>query len=92
LEDFKQHTVSKDVRIRLAQENWDEYVSRLTTMSDKKLSKKLDVIHMQAEIAFKSKNTTSLELLEIWRRQIIEARILKDEKKIPDTPDEIENF
>lgn len=36
------------------------------------------------------KNTESLELLEIWRSQVIAARIYKAENNIPDAPSEIE--
>ena len=81
---------SKDIRIQLAIDNWDEYVSILTTMPDKKLAKRLDIIDMQAKIAYKNKIHSSSELLEIWWRQTVEARILKAENNIPDVPSEIE--
>jgi hypothetical protein len=45
---------------------------------------------MQAEIALKNNITSSIELLEIWWRQVVEARILKEENNIPDAPNEIE--
>lgn len=77
-------------RIKLALENWEDYVSRLSTMPDKELEKKLDLIHLQSEIAIQKKNEESIELLEIWRAQVIEARILKAENNIPDAPNEIE--
>lgn len=79
-----------DPRIRNAIKNWDEYVAILATMSDKKLSKKLDIINMQSVIAHKKKITSSVELLEIWWRQVVEARIYKAENNIPDVPSEIE--
>jgi hypothetical protein len=81
---------SQDIRIKLAIDNWDEYVAILTTMPDKKLAKRLDIIDMQAKIAYKNKIHSSGELLEIWWRQTVEARILKDENNIPDAPNEIE--
>jgi hypothetical protein len=34
----------QDVRVQLALDNWDDYVKTLTTLSDKQLSKKLDLI------------------------------------------------
>jgi len=82
--------MNKDVRIQLALDNWDAYVAQLTTMPDKELSKKLDIINMQAVIAHEKKITSSVELLEIWWRQVVEARILKAENNIPDAPNEIE--
>jgi hypothetical protein len=80
----------KDVRIQLAVDNWDEYVFQLAAMPDKRLSEKLDVIDMQAQIAIDKKISSSVELLEIWRAQVIEARILKAENNIIDAPNEIE--
>jgi hypothetical protein len=79
-----------DIRIQQALDNWEDYVAQLTTMPDRELSKKLDVINMQAEIALKNNITSSIELLEIWWRQVVEARILKEENNIPDAPNEIE--
>jgi hypothetical protein len=80
----------RDIRIQLALDNWDAYVAQLTTMSDNELSMKLDVINMQAEIAIRNNITSSVELLEIWWRQVVEARILKEENNIPDAPNEID--
>ncbi|HRD40179.1 MAG TPA: hypothetical protein PLC65_16250 [Bacteroidia bacterium] len=77
-------------RIKLAIDNWENYVAQMATMPDKELEKKLDLIHLQSEIAIQKKNEESIELLEIWRAQIIEARILKAENNIPDAPNEIE--
>ena len=45
---------------------------------------------MQAKIAIERKIISSIELLEIWREQVIEARIYKAENNIPDAPNEIE--
>lgn len=78
------------VRIKNCIDNHDEYVARMATFSDKELSKKLNLVHIQMQLAEQTKNTGSLELLEIWRTQIIEARIHKAENNIPDTPNEIE--
>lgn len=80
--------MSKDVRIQLALDNWDEYVNTLTKLSDKELVKKLNLIDIQAQIAFKNK--TSAQLLEIWWKQTVEARILKAENNIADAPNDIE--
>ncbi len=82
--------MSKDVRIQQAIDNWDEYVAYLTTLPDKKLVKRLEIINMQGVLAYKQNIESSSELLEIWWRQTVEARILKDENNIADAPDEIE--
>ncbi len=82
--------MSKDVRIQIALDNWNDYVATLAAMPDKKLAEKLDTIYLQSEIAVQKRMTESIELLEIWRAQIIEARILKAENNIPDAPNEIE--
>lgn len=78
------------VRIKDCIDNHDKYVEQLATKSDKELSKRLNLVHIQMELADKNKNTGSLELLEIWRTQIIEARIYKAENNIADVPSEIE--
>jgi len=82
--------MSKDPRIQDAIKNWDANVIILAGMSDKKLVEKLDVINMQAVIAEEKKIDSSAELLEIWWRQVVEARIYKAENNIPDVPNEIE--
>ena len=66
-------------------------VAYLTSLPDSDLVEKLELVHVQMEIAEQKKNTPALELLEIWRSQIIEARIFKRENNIPDAPDEIES-
>ena len=80
----------QDVRVQLALDNWDDYVNTLTTLSDKQLAKKLDLIHIQSQLALKNNNTISSQLLEIWWKQTVEARILKAENNIPDALNEIE--
>ena len=82
--------MSNDIRIKDCTENHEKYVLFLSTLSDKKLSAKLSTVYLQSELAEQKKDTASLELLEIWRSQIIEARIYKVENNIADAPDEIE--
>ncbi len=82
--------MSVEIRIRLASEKAEEYIAYLATFSDEKLENHLDIIHQQSVIAEKEKLTSSLELLEIWREQVIQARILKAEKNIPTQPSAIE--
>jgi hypothetical protein len=79
-----------NTRIQLALDNWEAYVAQLCTLTDKELEKKLELIHLQSELAERGKNTASIELLDIWQQQVIEARILKAENNIPDAPNEIE--
>ena len=82
--------MSQNIRIQDCLDNRDAYVTQLATMPDKELAKKLELIHLQSQMAERTKNTASLELLDIWQRQVIEARILKAENNIPDAPNEIE--
>lgn len=78
------------IRIKDCIDNHEKYVAVMATLPDKELAKKLDLVHIQSELAEKTKNTGSLELLEVWHQQIIEARIYKAENEIPDAPNEIE--
>ena len=81
--------MSKAMQIEEAIKNADANIELLATFSDKRLAEKLDTIHLQSEIAIRKKQTKALELLEIWRSQIIAARIHKAENKIADAPNEI---
>ena len=78
------------IRIKDCIDNHEKYVAIMAALPDKELAKKLDLVHIQMKLAEQKNNTASLELLEIWHHQIIEARIYKTENKIPDAPNEIE--
>ncbi|HVA97387.1 MAG TPA: hypothetical protein VNG53_00715 [Bacteroidia bacterium] len=78
------------VRIQDCIDNHDKYIAVMAALPDKELAKKLDLVHIQMELAEQTKNTDSLELLEVWHLQIIEARIYKAENNISDAPNEIE--
>jgi len=80
------------VRIQDCIDNHDKYIAVMAALPDKELAKKLDLVHIQMELAEQTKNTDSLELLEVWHLQIIEARIYKAENNISDAPNEIETF
>lgn len=82
--------MSLAIRIRDCIDNHERYVAMMATLPDRELAKKLELVHIQSEIAEKTRNTGSLELLEVWHNQIIEARIYKAENEIPDAPNEIE--
>lgn len=82
--------MSNEPRIHQAIENWDANVAHLATIPDKKLAEKLEAINLQAAIAQGKNFATSSELLEVWWRQVVEARTYKAENNIPDSPNEIE--
>lgn len=83
--------MSKEMQRNEALKNAAANVAYLTSLPDSDLVEKLELVHVQMEITEQKKNTPALELLEIWRSQIIEARIFKRENNIPDAPDEIES-
>jgi len=82
--------MSKELRLKEAIDNAEANVLFLAGLPDKELSNRLDLVHIQMELAEQKRNTDSLELLEVWRSQIIEARIYKAENEIDDAPNEIE--
>ena len=82
--------MSNHIRIQEALDNAEANVSYMATLPDNVLAEKLDTVHLQMELAEQKRNTNALELLEIWRSQIIDARIYKAENNIPDAPNEIE--
>lgn len=82
--------MSNSARIKEALDNAEANVELLATLPDNELSEKLDTIHIQMELAEAKKNSESSELLEIWRSQVIAARIYKAENNIADAPNEIE--
>ncbi|MDO8999696.1 MAG: hypothetical protein Q7W45_08025 [Bacteroidota bacterium] len=82
--------MSKELRLKEAIENAEANVLFLAGLPDKELSNRLDLVHIQMELAEQKRNTDSLELLEVWRSQLIEARIYKAENEIDDVPNEIE--
>ncbi len=81
--------MSKEIRLKEAIDNAEAYILFLASLPDKELSKRLDLIHLQMELAEQKRNTDSLELLEVWRSQVIEARIYKAENEIADALNEI---
>ncbi|MBS1646241.1 MAG: hypothetical protein JST67_02745 [Bacteroidetes bacterium] len=82
--------MSNHTRIQEAIDKAEANVNYLAALPDAVLSEKLNTVHLQMELAEQKRNTNSLELLEAWRSQIIEARIYKAENNIPDAPNEIE--
>lgn len=82
--------MSKEIQIKEALENSEANIAYLASLPDSELAEKLDTVHIQMQVAEQKKNTDGLHLLEIWRNQIINARIHKAENNIPDTPNEID--
>ncbi len=78
------------LRLKEAIENAEANIIYLAGLPDKELSNRLDLVHIQMELAEQKRNTDSLELLEVWRSQLIDARIYKTEHSIDDAPNEIE--
>ncbi len=82
--------MSKELIIGQAIENKEANIAYLLSLSENDLSKKLDSVHLQIVLAEKTGYTSSMEILEVWRGQIIDARIYKAENNIPDKQSEIE--
>ncbi len=80
----------QSMRLQLAIDNAEENILFLAGLPDKELSKRIDDIHIQSDLAIQHKNFDSLDLLKVWRSQLIEARIYKTENNIADAPNEIE--
>lgn len=72
-----------DPRILDAITHADEYIAYLQTLPDKQLQKKLGIIRAQQQLAWKQKNERALDLLEVWERQVIEARYIRNEDDVP---------
>ena len=62
-----------------AQINAEVYIEQMIHFDDKKLEKHLELFRQQRETAFKQQNHKAVELLDLYERQVIEARILKME-------------
>ncbi len=82
--------MTNNIRIQEAIDNAEANISYLAGLPDRALAEKLDTVHLQMKLADEKRNTAAIELLEVWRSQIIEARIYKAENNIADAPNEIE--
>lgn len=60
-------------------ENFDRYVQELVRFPDGLLEKKLELVQLQMALAARNRDEEVYETLSIWEKQIIEARILRDE-------------
>ena len=82
--------MSKAQRIQQALEQAEANIALMAGWPHQKLKERLELVNIQSAIAEEKRDTESLELLEVWRSQLIEARIRKYEDNIADTPNEIE--
>ena len=82
--------MSKTERIKQVKQNAETNIELMATWPHKKLSERLELVNIQSEIAEQKRDTEALDLLEVWRAQLIEARIHKYENNIPDAGNEIQ--
>ena len=82
--------MSKAERIQQAKENAAANIELMATWPHKKLSERLELVNIQSVIAEQKRDESALELLEVWRAQLIGARIHKYESNIPDAVNEIQ--
>ena len=77
-------------RLQECIQNREHYIAQLCTMRDTTLARKIDLIQQQIEMAHEQKNDEALELLLEWERQVIAARLKKQDEKIADALSDIE--
>jgi hypothetical protein len=82
--------MSKGDRIQQAKENAEANIELMAKWPHKKLRERLELVNIQSLIAEQKCDEAALELLEVWRGQLIEARIHKYENNIPDAVNEIQ--
>ena len=75
--------VSYSIRIREALDNAEEWIAYLAQFNDRKLERRLDIIHQQIDIALANGQLEAVALLRIWREQTIEARLMKYDQHPP---------
>jgi hypothetical protein len=61
--------MSKELRLKEAIENTEANIIYLAGLPDKELSNRLDLVHIQMELAEQKRNTDSLELFFIITQQ-----------------------
>jgi hypothetical protein len=81
--------MSKAAQLKEAMEQAEANVQLMAKWSQRDLADRLELIHIQTQLAEQKKDLAALELLEVWRSQLIAARIYKDEHKVPDELSEI---
>jgi phosphoribosylanthranilate isomerase len=82
--------MSKAAQLKEAMEQAEANVQLMAKWSQRDLAERLHLVHIQLHLAEQKKDLAALELLEVWRSQLITARIYKDENKVPDELSEIQ--
>lgn len=67
-------------RIADAVNNSADYVAQLCAMHDVVLQRKLRIVRELMQLAFQQRKSDSLELLQLWEEQIINARYMRNEE------------
>lgn len=79
-----------DLRIQEAHEKADEWIAFLATYSDARLDRRIDIIRKQQVIAEQNQDEKGFDYMLIMEHITICARMYKEEHKIPDAVDEME--
>lgn len=82
--------MSKAAQLKEVMEQAEANVQLMAKWSQRDLAERLDLVHIQLQLAEQKKDIAAVELLEVWRSQLITARIYKDENKVPDELSEIQ--
>ena len=82
--------MSKAAQLKEAMEQAEANVQLMAKWSQRDLAERLDLVHIQLQLAEQKKDMAAIELLEVWRSQLIAARIYKDENKVSDELSEIQ--
>jgi len=81
--------MSKATQLQEALDHAEANVQHMATWSERQLAERLAVVHIQSQLAEEKKDTAALALLEVWRSQLIAARLYKAAHHMPDTLSEI---
>lgn len=71
---------STNIKLQDAIQNAERYIEKMKTMDDKKLSKHLDLLRQQMQMAYQQGNHEAFELLQEYEQQVIKSRLLKNFK------------
>lgn len=82
--------MSKSQRRQQALEQAEANIALMAGWPHQKLKERLELVNIQSALAEEKRDEETLALLEIWRSQLIEARIRKYEDNVEDAPREIE--
>ncbi len=60
----------------------ESHIAQMVEMPDNKLSKNLDIVRQQMEMAYQANKQDAVALMQVWERQIIEARVMKFDMEV----------